>query len=190
MSISTLYIKNMVCPRCIEAVQHVLSQQSILINYIELGKVIVDADMSEDKLSELENLLKQRGFELIKNKNLQIVEAIKNDVIDVLHHNQSESEHVNMSHHISDKLGYDYSYLSTIFSAEMGITIEKFIITQKIEKVKELLGYNELSLKEISYHLGYSSISHLSNQFKKITGLTTSKYKKQVGNKRKSLDCF
>ena len=132
--------------------------------------------------------MQKRGFELLQNKSQQIVTLIKAEVIEIMHYEKSIDSQINLSEHISKKLGYDYSYLSTLFSAVTGATIEKFIISQKIEKVKELLNYDELSLKEISFKLGYSSIQHLSYQFKKVTGVTPSNYKTNKNSKRKSLD--
>lgn len=184
----TLYIKNMVCPRCIEAVQDILYNSSIQINHIELGKVIIDKEIPNKSLTSIKEALQKRGFELLQDKNQQIIEEIKTCIIDIFHYNNIENSNKNMSDYLSNKIGYEYSYLSSTFSVETGITIEKFIIAQKIEKVKELLDYDELSLKEISYQLRYSSVQHLSYQFKNVTGITPTNYKKQKRVKRKSLN--
>lgn len=188
MNTTTLHIKNMVCPRCIEAVEDVFKKENLVINSIELGKVILNKKLSASVLSQLKVILKDRGFELLQDKNQQIIEQIKNVIIDILHHGKIINGYINLSEHISKKLGYDYSYLSSMFSTETGSTIEKYIIAQKIERVKELLDYNELSLKEISFQLDYSSVQHLSYQFKKVTGITPTNYKNREDNKRKSLD--
>ena len=188
MSTTTLYIKNMVCPRCIEAIQEIFKKENLTINSIELGKVVVNNKIQLSTLSRLKDILITRGFELIQNKNQKIIEQIKTEIIEIMHHDKSIDGYLNLSKHISLKLDYEYSYLSSIFSNETGSTIEKFIIAQRIERVKELLDYNELSLKEISYKLGYSSVQHLSYQFKKVAGITPTNYKKIDKNKRKSLD--
>ncbi len=178
----------MVCPRCIEAVQDLLQKENLDIVSVELGKAIVKNKIPQEKLTELEKLLKERGFELLQDKNQKIIDEIKTEIIKLIHYNENIEGHVNISEHLAKKLAYDYSYLSSLFSSTMGITIEKYIIAQKIEKAKELLVYDELSLSEISYRLGYSSVQHLSNQFKKITGLTPSHFKKIKSQKRKPLD--
>ena len=183
-----LYIKNMVCNRCIKVVTEELTKLDLDIKKIELGKVVLKSNITEDKLEKLEKILKQNGFELIDDKKAKIVNEIKTLIIKIIHYNENIKEPINNSEFISQSIGYDYSYLSTLFSSVEGITIEKYIILQKIEKVKELLQYNELSLSEISYLLGYSSVQHLSNQFKKVTGMSPSQFKRLHINKRKPLD--
>jgi AraC-like DNA-binding protein len=128
------------------------------------------------------------GFELIDDKKGQLIDDIKTIIIELIHYQREIDEHINFSDYISKEVGYDYSYLSNLFSIVEGTTIEKYIIHQKIEKAKELLVYDELTLSEISWQPGYSSVQHLSRQFKKTTGLTPSHFKKVKENRRKPLD--
>jgi AraC-like DNA-binding protein len=158
------------------------------VEEIELGKVNVSSQLSQDKIEEVRKVLNENGFELIDDKKSKLIDSIKTLIIEKIHYSESAFGAINSSNYIAKELGYDYSYLSNLFSSVEGITIEKYIINQKIEKVKELLVYDELSLNEISYQLGYSSVQHLSNQFKKVTGLTPSHFKKLKENKRKPLD--
>lgn len=182
-----LYIKNMVCNRCILVVEQELQKLHIDSCKVSLGEVETGAEIPKDKLEQLEKNLDELGFELLDKSKHQIIEKIKNIIIQKVHHSQDEDQH-NFSETLSRALHKDYTHLSSLFSEVEGITIEKYLINQKIERVKELIIYDELSLSEIAYKLGYSSVAHLSNQFKKVTGLTPS-YFKQVGqNKRKPLD--
>lgn len=188
MTESTLYIKNMVCPRCIKVVKDEFEKLDIPVLRIELGKVTTACVLDDEKIQRVKQVLKENGFELIDDKKSKLIDSIKTLIIAKIHHSQDKLESINSSDYISGKIGYDYSYLSNLFSSVEGITIEKYIILQKIEKVKELLVYDELTLNEISYQLDYSSVQHLSSQFKKITGLTPSHFKKLKENKRKPLD--
>lgn len=182
-----LYIKNMVCNRCILVVKQELEKLSIGSCRVTLGEVETDTQPPKEKVEQLSKNLGALGFELLDNSKQQLIEKIKNIIIQQVHHSEEENRY-NFSEILSKSLHKDYSYLSSLFSNVEGITIEKYTINQKIEKVKELIIYDELSLSEIAYKLGYSSVAHLSNQFKKVTGLTPS-YFKQVGkNKRNSLD--
>ncbi len=178
----------MVCKRCIKAVKDEFTRIDLSVEKIELGKVRISSDLSKEKIEEVRKVLSDNGFELINDKKSKLIDRIKTLIIEKVHYSENGFEALNSSAYISKELGYDYSYLSNLFSSVEGITIEKYIINQKIEKVKELLVYDELSLSEISYQLGYSSVQHLSNQFKKITGLTPSHFKKLKENKRKPLD--
>ncbi|NOQ23797.1 MAG: helix-turn-helix domain-containing protein [Bacteroidales bacterium] len=188
MNSTTLHIKNMVCNRCIKVVKDEFEKIHLSIEEIELGKVKVSTLINEEKLNNVRELLIENGFELIDDKKSQLIDNIKTLIIERIHHGKDMPETLNCSDIITAEIGYDYSYLSNLFSSVEGITIEKYIIHQKIEKAKELLVYNELSLKEISYQLGYSSVQYLSNQFKKVSGLTPSHFKKLKENKRKPLD--
>ena len=188
MQYTTLHIKNMVCNRCIRVVKEELEKLDLNVSEIVLGKVVVSPVPGNDKSEEIRSVLKENGFELIDDKKGEIIDAIKTLIIERIHHKDDILETVNSSGLISGEIGYDYSYLSRLFSSTEGITIEKYIINQKIEKAKELLVYNELSLKEISYMLGYSSVQHLSNQFKKVTGLSPTHFKTLNKNLRKPLD--
>lgn len=143
--------------------------------------------LSKDQESKLSDALKKAGFELIDDKRSKVIEKIKTFIIDIIHY-QNELPEKNFSELISKYLNHDYSYLSNLFSESESITIEQYIINQRIEKTKELLIYDELSLSQIAFQLGYSSTAHLSNQFKKLTGLTPSQFKKMGIQSRKSLD--
>lgn len=151
---------------------------------VDLGMVEILEDISQDQRNQLKVNLLKSGLELLDDKKSILIEKIKNVIIKMVHYSD-ELPKVNYSDYISEKIGYDYTYLANIFSEVKGITIQQFIIIHKIEKVKELLIYDELNLTEISYKLHYSSVSHLSNQFKKITGLTPSFYR-QLKDKRKA----
>ncbi len=182
-----LYIKNMVCNRCILVVKQELEKLSIKSCKVTLGEVETKAELPKEKAEQLSKNLAALGFELLDNNKQQLIEKIKNIVIKQVHHNEEDNHH-NFSEILSKTLHKDYSYLSSLFSEVEGITIEKYIINQKIERVKELIIYDELSLSEIAYKLGYSSVAHLSNQFKKVTGLTPSHFKQVGQQKRKPLD--
>ena len=183
-----LYIKNMVCPRCIMAVKSELEKLGLKPLNISLGEVdIQENEIPEEIKENLDKALIAIGFERIDDRKSKLIEKIKNFIIQKIHHH-SENEKNNWSDRIAEELHYEYNYLSNLFSSVEGITIEQFIIKQKIEKVKELMVYDELSLSEISHKMGYSSVAYLSSQFKKITGLTPSFFKNLGENKRRSLD--
>lgn len=184
----TLYVKNMVCGRCIRIVKEELEKVGLDVRSIQLGEVVVAANRKPD-FSEIRRVLQENGFELIDDKKVRIIEQIKTLIISLVHHGKGrKSPTVNYSEYIAAELGYDYHHLSTLFSSIENTTIEKYIIHQKIERVKELLVYNESSLSEIAYEMGYSSVQHLSNQFKKVTGFTPSYFKTIKENKRRPLD--
>jgi len=188
MSQTILHIKNMVCNRCIRAVQDEIEGLGFTIRSVELGEVVIKEEVGNDELDRISKVLSENGFELITDKRSLIINSIKTLIIDYIHHGGEKPHHMNLSDFLSTELGHDYSYLSHLFSSVEGKTIEKYLILQKIEKVKELLVYDELTLNEISYHLGYSSVAHLSKQFKDVTGLTPSHYKKIREEKRKPID--
>lgn len=178
-----LYIKYMVSLRCKLMVKEELKKLGLHYVFVDLGVVeILENITMEQRLQFKVNLLKS-GLELLDDKKNILIENIKNVIVEMIHYTE-EVPKVNYSDYISEKLGYDYTYLSNTFSEVKGITIQQYIIIHKIERAKELLIYNELTLTEISYILHYSSVAHLSNQFKKITGLTPSFYK-ELKNKRK-----
>jgi AraC-like DNA-binding protein/copper chaperone CopZ len=186
---SHLLIKNMVCNRCIKVVKEELENLGLEINKISLGEVVTESKVDNILLAEIKSVLHENGFELIENKKAKLVEKIKSIVINEVHiDNRGESRKINFSKIIENQAGHDYTYLSSLFSSVEGITIEHFIILQKIERAKELLKYGELTLSEIAYNLGYSSVQHLSNQFKKVTGLSASDFRKLTINIRKPLD--
>jgi len=171
----TLYIKNMVCSRCIRVVKDELTDLGIDVVDVRLGRAVL-ANPPQN-LDEMVDRLAQNGFELLEDKNAKIVESIKNRIIDLIYSDRLEEMHINLSQDLSQHLGKDYSALSKLFSDVESITIEKFFILHKVERVKELIVYDELTLSEIAYRLGYSSVQHLSNQFKKTTGLSPSHFK-------------
>lgn len=183
-----LYIKNMVCNRCIKVVKEELDKMGLTINNIKLGEVIVAQEESSIDVPKLRNVLMDNGFELLDDKKALLIEKIKNVVIETIHHSQNVDVQINFSYLIQEKVGKDYHFLSSLFSATEGITIEKYIILQRIERAKELLVYDELNHSEIAFKLGYSSVQYLSSQFRKVTGLTPSAFKKQNDQNRKPLD--
>nr|BFF40245.1 hypothetical protein BACY1_20500 [Tenacibaculum mesophilum] len=182
-----LTIKNMVCNRCILVIQNELDKLGLGVKSIKLGEVILAKELTSDEKEHLDKVLIDLGFEIIDDKKSLIIEKIKNLIINLVHYQDSETK-VNLSELLSNELHHDYNYLSNLFSEVEGTTIEKYFIAQKIEKVKELLVYDELSLSEIAFRLHYSSVAYLSNQFKKVTGLTPSHFKKIRKDKRKPLD--
>jgi AraC family transcriptional regulator len=187
----TLYIKNMVCNRCIIAVRQELERQGLHPENVSLGEVAIkENDLSAEQQTNLDKGLAGLGFERIDDRKGRLIEAIKNKIIKMIHHSEKVDIRFNWSKVLSEELHYEYNYLSNLFSSVEGITLEQYIIRQKIEKVKELLFYDELSLGQIADRLGYSSGAHLSSQFKKITGFTPSELKKSrsVDSKRKPLD--
>jgi len=166
----------MVCSRCKMLVKDELIKFGLHPSEVELGEVAIPEELSPQKKNQLNNVLLSFGFELMDDKKSRIIEKIKNSIIELVHYSEKQLK-TNFSKYISDKLNHDYNYLSNLFSEVEGTTIEKYFITQKIEKVKELLVYNELSLSEISVRMNYSSVSHLSRQFKNVTGFTTTHFK-------------
>jgi AraC-like DNA-binding protein len=182
-----LYIKNMVCNRCKMVVKTELEKLAIEPLSIELGEVEIKNKPSADTLHRLDMALNNLGFEIIDDRKSRIIEKIKNTIVELIHHSE-ENIGVNLSNYLSQKVNYDYNYLSNLFSEVEGTTIEKYFIAQKIEKVKELMKYDELSLSQIADRLGYSSVAYLSNQFKKQTGLSPSFHKSLKQNGRKSID--
>jgi YesN/AraC family two-component response regulator len=184
---NTLFIKNMVCDRCIMVVQNELDKLGLDAKNVKLGEVTLTKEITPTEKEALVKILEPLGFEVIDDKKGRIIEKIKNIIIDLVHHQDSDVK-TNLSDVLSDKLHHDYNYLSNLFSEVEGTTIEKYFIAQKVEKVKELLVYDELSLSEIAMRLNYSSVAYLSNQFKKVTGLTPSYFKQVREDKRKPLD--
>lgn len=182
-----LYIKNMVCDRCILVVKQELEKLNLQYSSVTLGEVALAIEPSEKQLIQLKENLAVLGFEVLDDSRKKLIEKIKNIIIEQIHYSDADDKH-NFSEILSQKLHKDYSYLSNLFSEVEGITIEKYVINQKIEKAKELMVYDELNLSEIAFRLGYSSVAHLSSQFKKVTGLAPSHFKKLGGIQRKSLD--
>lgn len=177
----------MVCRHCMEAVLGVFKELDLEVTEIKLGQATVKASQEAIDYERLRLGLEKNGFELLEDREQQLVEQIKTTVIEMIHYAENLPE-VKNSIFISEKLGVSYAYLSKLFTKNEELTIEKFIILQKIERVKELLSYEELSLSEISYNLGYSSVQHLSNQFRSVTGMSVTEFKKLDEKKRKPLN--
>lgn len=186
---NTLYIKNMVCPRCIKVVREELEKLGAHIKYITLGEVVTEEKVDDFPLDKIAKVLEENGFELIEDESKRLIEQIKKEVISVIYEYEYEDlEKLNWREHLSEKIQKDYHYLSNLFSKTESITIEHYIILQKIERAKELLKYGELTLSEIAFKLGYSSVQHLSRQFKEVTGFTASEFKNNVDNLKKPID--
>lgn len=183
----TFIIKNMVCPRCIAAVRQIFTNMGLSIVLIELGKVVASNAIDASQKKNLKERLSALGFELLDDKHAQLINNIKSIIVQEIHY-ENEAPTVNFSTLLSEKLHYDYAYLSRLFSSVEGRTIEKFIMVQKIEKVKELLSYKEMTLSEIAFQMNYSSSAHLSNQFKKVTGMSPTEFKKLQKQDRLFID--
>jgi AraC-like DNA-binding protein len=179
-----LFIKYMVSTRCKMVVKEELKKLRLHFMVVDLGEVEIMENISAEQREQLKSALLSSGLELMDDKKAVLIEKVKNVITEMIH-NSDELPKVNYSDFISEKLNHDYTYLSNIFSEVKGITIQQFIIVHKIERIKELIIYNELNLTEIAWKMNYSSVAHLSNQFKKITGLTPSHFK-QLKDKRRS----
>ena len=177
----------MVSLRCKMLVKSELEKLGLTCTSVDLGMVEIQEEISIEKLETFSNNLKKAGLELMDDKKNILVERIKAVIVEMIHYSDKVPD-VNDSDYISEKLGYDYTYLSNTFSEVKGITIQQYIIMHKIERVKELLLYDELSLTEIAYKLHYSSVAHLSNQFKKVTGLTPTYFKTLKDKRMKNLE--
>ena len=176
----------MVCPRCILAVQAELNQLNIPVKHLELGEVETQRDLTDPEVEQLKERLEVLGFEWLADKKNRLVDRVKTAIVQLIYQKKELKE--NLSDYLSRLVNKDYTYISNLFSETEGITIEKYFIAQKIERVKELLIYDELSLSEIAFQLNYSSVSHLSTQFKRITGLTPTQFKESGQSMRKPID--
>ncbi|WKD85255.1 Bifunctional transcriptional activator/DNA repair enzyme AdaA [Polaribacter huanghezhanensis] len=182
----TINIKNMVCNRCIKVVTDVLQNNHIAFDEVTLGVLTLTEDISTENKEILNKLLKKEGFEILEDKDAIIISKIKALIIKNIHQGLEKPAHQNFSKYLTLEIGIEYSYMSKLFSELEGKTIEHYIIEQRIERAKEFIIYNELTLSQISYGLNYSSPQHLSRQFKQITGLTPTEFKR-IG-KRQKLD--
>jgi AraC-like DNA-binding protein len=182
-----IYIKNMVCIRCKMVVKSELEKLGLHYSIVELGEAEVRENISDEQMASLDIGLRKTGLELMDDKKSILVEKIKTIIIEQVHYNDDQIK-INLSDYLSEKLNHNYSYLANLFSEVKGTTIENFFLAHKIEKVKELLVYDELTLTEIAYRLHYSSVAHLSNQFKKMTGLTPSHFKNLRHKRRETLE--
>jgi AraC-like DNA-binding protein len=182
-----IYVKNMVCVRCKMVVQSELSKLGLHPIKVELGEAIIQEEISAEYLAQLNMELQKSGLEILKdNKNI-LAEKIKTAIIQLVYEDDAKLK-INLSDYLSDKLHYNYTYLNNVFYKTQGISIEKYMIAQKIERVKELLAYNELNLTEIAFRMNYSSVAHLSNQFKKTTGMNATEYRLISYANRKAID--
>ncbi|GAA3562364.1 AraC family transcriptional regulator [Snuella lapsa] len=177
-SYTEIAVKNMVCNRCIKVVREELSKKHFDFSYVDLGTIYFDHVLSEKEKEQLKAILEKEGFELVEDKESIIVKNIKALIVQHIHHGKEKPEHQTFSGFIASEIGIEYTQLSKLFSEITGNTIEHYIIEQRIERAKELLVYNELTLSQISYELNYSSPQHLSKQFKQVTGFTPSAFKK------------
>ena len=167
----------MVSTRCKIAVKEVFRNLGLVYSNVELGEVEIAEIITDEKLKDFKISLLNIGFELIEDRRAILIERIKNIVIDMVHHSDSQIK-INFSDYLSERLKYDYTYMANVFSEEQGVSIEQFIISHKVERIKEYIIYDELNMTEIAFKMNYSSVAHLSGQFKKVTGLTPSYFKK------------
>ena len=188
-SMTTLHIRNMVCNRCIRVVREELERLGLDVRSITLGEALLGAGADNSQLASIRTMLLENGFELIEDARLATIERIKHIVVDFVR--ESHEQHApgrKTSEHIGRMIGKDYGVVSALFSSLEGVTLEQYVILQRVEYAKELLKYGERTLSEIAYQMGYSSVQHLSAQFKKVTGLTPSVFRSLVDNPRTSLD--
>jgi AraC family transcriptional regulator len=183
-----LIIKNMVCKRCILIVRKLLEEMQLHADSITIGEAQLRESLSEMETVMLDRKLREQGFEILDDRKKILIERVKNTIIEIIHNVEGIHLRTNFSVLIAQATLTDYNTVSTLFSSQEGITIEQYIILQRIERVKELLAYDELNLGEIAETLGYSSLQHLSTQFKKVTGLTPTAFKKVKDRKRSALD--
>lgn len=182
-----LFIKYMVSIRCKLAVKEVLKNHGLHFIVVDLGEVDIMENLSDEKREKLNSALHSIGLELMDDKKAILIERIKNAVVEMVHHSE-EPLKVKFSEYLRKKLNHNYTYLANLFSEVQGTTIENFIILHKIEKIKECIIYDELSISEIAWKMNYSSVAHLSNQFKKVTGLTPTHFKQLKVKKRSPIE--
>jgi AraC-like DNA-binding protein len=183
----TLYVKYMVCKCCIRILRQELEQHGIQIHRIVLGEIDIKYESLKITDFQIEKIINDNGFEMVTNKDKILVEQIKIAVIELVHFANNMNSIIRNSDYLVEKLGYSYQHLSAIFSKYESYTLEKFVIFHKIEKVKEMIEYGDLTLSEIAFTMGYSSVQYLSTQFKNITGISVSDYKKSPDVDRKSI---
>lgn len=183
-----LYIKNMVCPRCIMSVESLLKEKGIAFYFVQLGEIGLVENLSDKQLKVLGEDLSQLGFELLSDPSTQLIDKVKSALIQKIQ--TGIEDHFSIQKFLSKKILKDYSSISKLFSSVEGITIEQYFILQRVEKAKELLMYNEMSLSDIAFSLGYSSTQHLSAQFKRVTGMTPTQFKSLGNIARKPIDGF
>jgi len=182
-----LHIKNMVSIRCKMIVKQELQRLGLHFIIVELGEVEIMENIDGEQLEQVKVALLQSGLELLDNKRSVLIEKIKNTIVEMIHH-PIELIKINFSDYLSGKLNHDYTYLANLFSEVQGTTIEQFIISHKIERIKELIIYDELNITEIAWKMNYNSVAHLSNQFKKVTGLSPSHFRKLKVKRRSPIE--
>jgi YesN/AraC family two-component response regulator len=182
-----LYIRNMVSASCKAVVKSELKKLRIDCSEIKLGEVEIDGTICETQYSKLKEALKKYELELITDKKSVLIEKVKNSIVELIYFSDISSIKTNFSNYLSEKLNYNYTFISNQFSEAQGTSIRSYVILHKIERIKELLAYNEFTISEIAYKLNYSSVGHLCNQFKKVTGLTPSNYKEAKHHQRTEL---
>jgi AraC-like DNA-binding protein len=182
-----LFLKYMVSIRCKMLVKAELARLGLHYRRVELGEAEIEEDITPEQWNILDRALRKSGIELMEDKKSILIEKIKTLIVELVHYSEDPLE-INLSEYLSQKLHHDYTYLANLFSESQGITIEHFHIVHKIERVKELLVYDELNITEIAWKMHYSSVAHLSNQFKKMTGLTPSFFRKIKNKKRSTLE--
>jgi len=177
----------MVCIRCEMVVKYAFEKIGVNYNWVKIGEAEIIDSLSEEQQTELNKQLKRSGLELLEDRKAILVEKIKNVIIELMHYTEDQIK-VNLSDLLTEKLNYDYTYLANLFMEVKGTTIEQFFIFHRIERAKELLVYDQLTLTEIAYRLHFSSVAHLSGQFKKVTGLTPSQFKALKKNRRLTIE--
>lgn len=177
----------MISNHCKLTVKEELKKLGLHFIMLDLGEVDIMEDLSEEQLEQLKAALLNSGFELMDNKRAILIEKIKNTIIELIHHTEATLK-INFSEFLSKKLKYDYTYMANLFSEVQGSTIEQFIISHKVERIKELIIYGELNMTEIAWNMNYSSVAHLSNQFKKVTGLSPTHFKKMKDKRRSPVE--
>jgi len=185
-----LKIKNMVCPRCIKVVHEELEKLGYIVTVERLGTAEIEYKSKTPDLAKISQVLEVNGFELLVEKNAILIDDLKTSIINLIYNDELGEMNTNLSNYLSSELNHDYSHLSSLFSSVEGITIEKYFILQKIERAKELLMYDELSLSEIAYKLGYGNVQYLSTQFHKITGMSPSNFKSLRKRSRSTIDAI
>lgn len=183
----TIFIRNMVCNRCILVVTEILKSLHLTPLNVELGKAVVKERLEVADREAVKEVLEKYGFELIDDKRMRIIEQVRTAIIELVHYEDNTSK-LKLSEYLKEKCHYDYSFLSKLFTEVNGISIEKYYIAQKVERIKELLIYDELSVSEIAGRLQYSSVAHLSTQFRNVTGMSPREFKKLKEYRREPLD--
>ena len=188
MKSATLYIKNMVCQCCLRVISQELEKAGVTVTEISLGRASVSFDPEKVTMEKIRSVLHSLGTDLIDGRENRLVEEIKVAVVELIHYMNNVDSIVRKSEYLVEKTGLSFAYLSRIFSAHEQITLERFIILHKIERIKELIDQDEYTLSEIAFMMDYSSVQYLSNQFKHITGMTVSEYKEGDRSSKRSID--